>query len=114
MSTLSIFKYGCITVVCYLTNYDLLIFHSKSQSERPWYRANDTEERNNMARKAYQALKTVTLRKPNSAKYHRFSEEVKKLAKKRYPDFDYGEQEVRSSAYRLRVIFFFIKAAFCN
>ena len=67
---------------------------SKNQIERPWYRKNDTEERNEKARRAYQALMTVTLRKPDSKAYHKFSEEVKRRARKLYGDHIYGKEEV--------------------
>ncbi|KAK2179118.1 hypothetical protein NP493_512g02032 [Ridgeia piscesae] len=69
---------------------------SKNQIERPWYRRNDTEERNEKARRAYQALMTVTLRKPDSKAYHKFSEEVKRRARKLYGDHIYGKEEVNS------------------
>lgn len=49
-------------------------------------------ERNQKARKAYEALMTVTLRKPTSPEYRNFSEEVKKRAGN--DSFAYGEDEV--------------------
>ncbi|XP_052695457.1 atrial natriuretic peptide receptor 1-like isoform X3 [Crassostrea angulata] len=73
-------------------NIDL--FSSKEDSEKPWYRENDTAERNQKARKAYEALMTVTLRKPTSPEYRNFSEEVKKRAGN--DSFAYGEDEVNS------------------
>lgn len=73
-------------------NIDL--FSSKEDSEKPWYRENDTDERNQKARKAYEALMTVTLRKPTSPAYRNFSEEVKKRAGN--DSFAYGEDEVNS------------------
>ncbi|ESO90424.1 hypothetical protein LOTGIDRAFT_191857, partial [Lottia gigantea] len=76
--------------------FNIDLFSSKNASERPWYRENDTEERNDKARKAYDALMTVTLRKPNSPEYRMFSEEVKKRAKTMYNNFTYGEEEVNS------------------
>lgn len=72
----------------------LNIFCSKNQSEFPWYRPEDPPERNERARRAYEALMTVTLRKPTSPEYHRFSEEVKKRARMKYANFTYGEEEV--------------------
>ena len=68
---------------------------SKAKIERPWYRENDTEERNEKARRAYEALMTVTLRKPDSHEYKTFSEEVKRRARQQYGDSVYGEEEVR-------------------
>ena len=76
---------------------------SKNQIERPWYRRNDTEERNEKARRAYQALMTVTLRKPDSKAYHKFSEEVKRRARKLYGDHIYGKEEVGARVTRSRL-----------
>ena len=69
---------------------------SKNQSEKPWHREGD-DERNAKARKAYEALMTVTLRKPDSLEYKKFSEEVKRRAaeQKEFGNFTYGEEEVR-------------------
>jgi len=49
---------------------------SKSQLEKPWYRANDTDENNKAARRAYESLMTITLRKPDSPEYFNFSRQV--------------------------------------
>ena len=62
--------------------------------EKPWYRANDTNERNEKAMKAYEALMTVTLRKPDSEEYKNFSDEVKQRALKEYGENIYGDEEV--------------------
>lgn len=67
---------------------------SKNDSEKPWYRAGDTDERNSKAMKAYEALMTVTLRKPTSKEYKNFSMEVKRRAKEKNVNFTYGEEEV--------------------
>ncbi|ESP00406.1 hypothetical protein LOTGIDRAFT_140809 [Lottia gigantea] len=75
--------------------FNIDLFSSKNASERPWYKADDTQERNQAARKAYEALMTVTLRKPTSPEYRKFSEEVKRRASKMYANFTYGEEEVR-------------------
>ena len=72
-----------------------IYFHSKNESTKPWYRPDDTPERNEKAKKAYEALLTVTLRKPTSRDYKNFSREVKRRAKERYENFTYGEEEVR-------------------
>ncbi|ESO89768.1 hypothetical protein LOTGIDRAFT_206798 [Lottia gigantea] len=53
-------------------NVDL--FSGKEQSERPWYRKNDTHERNEEARKAFEILMTVRLREPTSKEYVKFSQ----------------------------------------
>ncbi|KAK7476490.1 hypothetical protein BaRGS_00032238, partial [Batillaria attramentaria] len=72
--------------------------YSKNASEKPWYRPTDTAERNEKARKAYEALMTVTLRKPTSPEYRRFSTDVKQRAEQMYAadNFTYGEEEVNS------------------
>ena len=75
---------------------------SKNQIEKPWYRRNDTDERNDKARRAYQALMTVTLRKPDSTEYHKFSEEVKRRAREQYGDHIYGKEEVIEGGGRER------------
>ncbi|XP_071098571.1 atrial natriuretic peptide receptor 1-like [Haliotis cracherodii] len=76
--------------------FNIDLFSSKNQSARPWYREDDSEERNAKARKAFEAVMTVTLRKPDSPEYHNFSEEVKRRASLMYKNFTYGEEEVNS------------------
>ncbi|XP_055883418.1 atrial natriuretic peptide receptor 1-like isoform X3 [Biomphalaria glabrata] len=74
--------------------FNIDLFTSKNSSERPWYNESDTAERNDMAKKAYEALMTVTLRKPTNEKYREFSQDVKRRAEQR--NFTYGEDEVNS------------------
>ncbi|XP_071083341.1 atrial natriuretic peptide receptor 1-like isoform X2 [Haliotis cracherodii] len=76
--------------------FNIDLFSSKNDSERPWYNEDDDAERNNKARIAYEALMTVTLRKPTSPEYKIFSTEVKRRAKEMYENFTYGEEEVNS------------------
>ncbi|XP_046585125.1 atrial natriuretic peptide receptor 1-like isoform X2 [Haliotis rubra] len=76
--------------------FNIDLFSSKNESQRPWFRVNDTEERNNMARQAYESVMTITLKKPTSPEYHAFSEEVKRRASRLYKNFTYGEEEVNS------------------
>ncbi|XP_050396920.1 atrial natriuretic peptide receptor 1 isoform X2 [Patella vulgata] len=76
--------------------FNIDLFSSKNESQTPWYRADDSQERNEAARKSYESLMTVTLRKPTSPEYKIFSEEVKRKAKELYPNFTYGEEEVNS------------------
>ncbi|XP_064645630.1 atrial natriuretic peptide receptor 1-like isoform X2 [Lineus longissimus] len=76
--------------------FNIDLFSSKEESERPWFRAGDSDKLNAKAKKAYEALMTVTLRKPDSPEYHVFSDEVKRRAKKDYDNFNYGEDEVNS------------------
>lgn len=40
---------------------------------------------------------TVTLRKPTSPEYKSFSKEVKRIAKDKYTNFTYGEEEVKTN-----------------
>ncbi|XP_013400521.1 atrial natriuretic peptide receptor 1 [Lingula anatina] len=76
--------------------FNIDLFSSKNQSARPWYNASDTDAENQRARKAYEALMTITLRKPESEAYRNFSEEVKRRAEDEYKNFTYGEEEVNS------------------
>ena len=62
------------------------------KQEKPWEDGNDTPERNAKARKIYESLMTVTLRKPDSEEYRNFSEEVKRRARIQYGDSVYGEE----------------------
>ena len=77
--------------------YLLNISSSESKLKKPWYRANDTEERNRIALKAYESLMTVTLRKPDSDRYRNFSNEVKQRARQRNGHSMYGEEEEASN-----------------
>ncbi|XP_076439161.1 atrial natriuretic peptide receptor 1-like [Babylonia areolata] len=76
--------------------FNIDLFNSQNMTERPWFRTNDTQARNQKARKAYEALMTVTLRKPTSPEYRAFSNLVKEKAEKNDPNFTYGEDEVNS------------------
>ncbi|KAK6184965.1 hypothetical protein SNE40_007304 [Patella caerulea] len=76
--------------------FNIDLFSSKNASERPWHRENEPPEKNQAARKAYESLMTVTLRKPTSPEYKKFSEEVKRRAGEMYENFTYGEEEVNS------------------
>jgi len=73
---------------------------SKSKLIRPWFRAHDSDERNEMARHAFDAVLTVTLRKPDSPEYRRFSDDVKSRAKREYNETISGDEEVHA-AYSL-------------
>ena len=65
------------------------------ESEQPWIREHDTEERNKRARTAYEALLTVTARIPETEEYKNFSREVKEIARQELK-FDYGKEEVEN------------------
>ena len=53
------------------------IFASLKKDSKPWYNATDEPERNEKARKAYQALLTITSKKPEDEEYTQFSNQVK-------------------------------------
>ncbi|PVD36191.1 hypothetical protein C0Q70_03166, partial [Pomacea canaliculata] len=76
--------------------FSIDLFDSHNMTGWPWYRENDTEARNKKARQAYEALMSLTLRKPTSPEYRKFSEEVKKRAELTFPNFTYGEDEVNN------------------
>ncbi|XP_005102141.2 atrial natriuretic peptide receptor 3, partial [Aplysia californica] len=78
--------------------FNIDLFTSKNSSQKPWLNESDTPERNEKARKAYESLMTVTLRKPTNVKYREFSQQVKKRAEVLYKNFNftYGEDEVNS------------------
>lgn len=66
---------------------------SDYNSNEPWRVEGDTDERNEKARKAYQALLTVTARTPDNLEYLNFSREVKSLAQSKY-NFTFGNSSV--------------------
>lgn len=58
--------------------FNIEIFGSLKKDLRPWYDETDKDnDRNEKARKAYQALLTITTRKPEDEEYQKFSDEVK-------------------------------------
>ena len=50
---------------------------SKQRAQRPWESASSTPAENERAREAYEALLTVTLKKPNTSEYRAFSEKIR-------------------------------------
>lgn len=57
--------------------FNIEIFGSLTKDSKPWYDADDNEERNNKAQKAYEALLTITTKKPeDEEQYQKFSNEV--------------------------------------
>jgi len=64
------------------------MFYETSQVylEKPWHRANDTDEGNERAKKAYRMLKTITLHRPSGQKYREFQRDVKRTAQPSYYD----------------------------
>lgn len=57
----------------------------RSHAERPWIRSNNTTSfENDKAKKAYQALKTISLRRSDLDEYKNFETRVKERAEKKY------------------------------
>ncbi|XP_068082292.1 atrial natriuretic peptide receptor 1 [Anabrus simplex] len=74
--------------------FNIELFNSMSNnSAEPWKREDDTPENNKRAKKAYEALLTVTAATPNNPQYNSFSEEVKKLAQEKY-NYSFGNESV--------------------
>ncbi|XP_013783339.1 atrial natriuretic peptide receptor 1-like, partial [Limulus polyphemus] len=75
--------------------FSIELFTSKSESQKPWHREEDTPEKNQRARKAFESLLTVTAPIPETPEYAEFSREVKNIAWKEF-GFDYGTEEVNT------------------
>ncbi|XP_026301091.1 atrial natriuretic peptide receptor 1 isoform X2 [Apis mellifera] len=73
--------------------FSIELSSSDNNSKEPWRVEGDTAERNEKARKAYQALLTVTARTPDNIEYLNFSREVKSLAQTKY-NFTFGSDSV--------------------
>ncbi|XP_014598913.1 PREDICTED: atrial natriuretic peptide receptor 1-like isoform X2 [Polistes canadensis] len=73
--------------------FSIELSSSDNNSIEPWRLEGDTDERNEKARKAYQALLTVTARTPDNLEYLNFSREVKSLAQSKY-NFTFGNSSV--------------------
>ncbi|XP_044004854.1 atrial natriuretic peptide receptor 1-like isoform X4 [Aphidius gifuensis] len=73
--------------------FSIELSSSDNNSKEPWRMENDTDERNEKAKKAYQALLTVTARTPDNDEYLNFSREVKSLAQSRY-NFTFGNSSL--------------------
>lgn len=56
--------------------FNVEIFGSLTKDSMPWYDRNDTDTRNEQAKKAYQALLTITTKKPEDEEYQEFSNQV--------------------------------------
>lgn len=54
---------------------------SNASLEKPWYRAHDSEANNTLARRAFESVLTVTLRRPDSDEHRAFASEVQRRAK---------------------------------
>ncbi|XP_064112052.1 atrial natriuretic peptide receptor 1-like [Macrobrachium nipponense] len=76
--------------------FNIEIFSGTSENNKPWYNVSDTDENNDMARKAYEALLTVTTRKPTGDHYKNFSAQVKQIAE---DEFGYRYEEGNVNPY---------------
>jgi hypothetical protein len=65
--------------------------------ERPWFRKDDTAERNDMARKAYASLLILVRHRPDEAKHAAFSRQVKERAQKVSGTLPYPDAQVKDS-----------------
>ncbi|XP_078038727.1 atrial natriuretic peptide receptor 1 [Augochlora pura] len=73
--------------------FSIELSSSDNDSQEPWRVETDSAERNEKARKAYQALLTVTPRTPDNVEYLNFSRKVKSLAQSKY-NFTFGNSTV--------------------
>ncbi|KAK8741206.1 hypothetical protein OTU49_002557, partial [Cherax quadricarinatus] len=73
--------------------FNIEIFTGTSANYKPWHNASDSDERNEIAKKAYEAVLTVTARAPSSDQYKNFSSHVKKIAQEEF-GYKYEEESV--------------------
>ncbi|CAL8103562.1 unnamed protein product [Calicophoron daubneyi] len=74
--------------------FNVDLFSTRDQLERPWYRKESSKEENEKARKAYRALMTISLKKPDSPEYKRFSAQVRARSLRDYQG-KFPDSEVR-------------------
>ncbi|XP_030020680.1 atrial natriuretic peptide receptor 1 isoform X3 [Manduca sexta] len=77
-------------------NIELFSNLASASSKEPWKVENDTDERNEKARRAYSAVLTVTSPAPEKKEYLDFSDQVKELAATKY-NYTFGKDEVVST-----------------
>ncbi|KAL0868345.1 hypothetical protein ABMA27_007864 [Loxostege sticticalis] len=77
-------------------NIELFSNLASASSKEPWKVANDTDERNERARRAYSSVLTVTSPAPEKKEYLEFSDRVKDLAATKY-NYTFGKGEVVST-----------------
>ncbi|CAB3233285.1 unnamed protein product [Arctia plantaginis] len=77
-------------------NIELFSNLASASSKEPWKMENDTDERNEKARRAYSAVLTVTSPAPEKKEYLEFSDRVKDLAATKY-NYTFGKGEVVST-----------------
>lgn len=76
-------------------NIDLFTNYLNNAS-KPWYKAEDTEERNDWARQGFEAMMTVSLKRSDNERYRKFSDDVRKQAVEEYGQDVFEGQEVNS------------------
>eukprot|EP00095_Tigriopus_kingsejongensis_P000206 maker-scaffold41_size498431-snap-gene-3.30 protein:Tk00206 transcript:maker-scaffold41_size498431-snap-gene-3.30-mRNA-1 annotation:"hypothetical protein DAPPUDRAFT_201000" len=71
--------------------FNVELFASRKSGEyKPWYRPNATDEDNNRAKQAFEAVLTVTASTSYTSEYEDFSARVKELSQEKF-DYDYEE-----------------------
>ncbi|XP_047491590.1 atrial natriuretic peptide receptor 3-like [Penaeus chinensis] len=70
--------------------FNMEIFNGTAASYNSWYNASDTDKNNERAKKAYDAVLTVTTRAPTGDPYRNFSNEVKEMALEKF-EFEYED-----------------------
>ncbi|CAG7700229.1 unnamed protein product [Allacma fusca] len=74
--------------------FNMELFANQNESHRPWHRADDTLENNDRAKRAYEALLTVTVPPPpKTDEYITFDQEVKRNALEKF-NFSFGDESV--------------------
>ncbi|KAK8787571.1 hypothetical protein V5799_022652 [Amblyomma americanum] len=74
--------------------FSVELFTTRNTSNtRPWYRETDSAERNQRARRAYEALMVVQTRIPESSEFSHFKQALQETARKEF-EFDYNTDEV--------------------
>lgn len=70
--------------------FSIELFSSHNETRLPWYRSNDTDERNQQAKEAYTGLMMLTARMSDTPEYENFSQEVREIGRLEY-GFNYDE-----------------------
>ncbi|ESN97917.1 hypothetical protein HELRODRAFT_114062 [Helobdella robusta] len=67
-----------------------------NNSLKPWHKKGESEERNLLAKKGFETLLTITMKKPESNEYKIFSKEIKRKAHEQYGEPLFGKEDVNS------------------
>ena len=79
--------------LCSLSFSYMLSSHNKINSLKPWHRKEDTDENNQKARAAYQALLIITAKEPEYNEFEKFFASIKEISRLRF-NYDYQLNEV--------------------